>query len=196
MTNDETLVAQAETFTTGQVWTPWREAGPILERARWLTREAAEATNLYRQLISCAVIRTPDGRVATFRRTTSEDPTMSGRTSVVIGGHVEDADRHADPDIQAILRAAALREMAEELEEAPAFLGPPIAIVTDSGTPKSRRHAAVIHEARTGRRTRSQVRDEFDIAGETNGAAETLSALRQRTLELDPWTRTIVSNIK
>lgn len=82
--------------------------------AEWLSRQQAEKSERWVQIIPCAVIQDESGRYAVFRRSKEPRDDLSRKVSLLIGGHVE-SDFCKDDSLWTILLRSLLRELKEEV---------------------------------------------------------------------------------
>ena len=87
-------------------------AAPVLQQLHAVPRAQAEQDERFLQWVVYLVVQRADGAVWAYRRGAG-DARLHGRCSIGVGGHVDAGDAGADLDAK--LKAAVRREIAEEL---------------------------------------------------------------------------------
>ena len=192
--NGETLVLTfpRECAQGAGAFTPWREAGPVIERIAtnmlWTPRPEAEVSPDLMQVIPCTTVRDPRGRYHTFLRVRDTRSDLRNRVSLLIGGHVEPSP--AEEDLEQLLAATLAREVGEELEARPPDRTARVALVTDPEGPDGARHMAFVHESVFTGPVRPRPGGEFQKTS-ARAPVNARNMLRLRD-GMDPWSRTIL----
>ena len=162
----------------------WAAAAPgLVGRVCWFARDEAENSVRFVQLIPCAAVRDGD-RWLLLRRLPGPSAALSGRFSLIAGGHAEGGGAGGTAPL--LLRGALERELDEEMGiDARGSLGEPFAVLRDGGRGPAARYAAIVWIA--GARAdgvKVTPGDEYDPAGSRWARIGEARAVRDA---LDPW---------
>ena len=187
------LTFPRECAQSAGAFTPWREAGPVIERIAanmlWTPRPEAEASPDLMQVIPCTTVRDPRGRYHTFLRVRGARSDLRDRVSLVIGGHVERSPAGQE-DLERLVAATLAREVREELEARPPDRTARVALVTDPEGLDAARHMAFVHESVFTGPVAPRPGGEFQkTRARIPVSARKLARLRD---SMDPWSRTIL----
>lgn len=179
------LIEQFGEFThwplAEEVWASFEKT------ATWHPRTFLEASDVFVQPIPSALIRNSEGRYLVLKRIERDRLDMSGKVTLVIGGHV-DKDDSAESFNETLLLSLK-RELDEEL--ALRTQGPfhPVGLVFDNTSLRSSRHFGVIFETVVDRSPTVLATEEFLTHSDLSGRFLSLYELGSLKDKLDPWSR-------
>ncbi len=144
-------------------WSDWQEAQELRREIQrntvFLPRSRAEISRIWRQAISCAIIKKRGARRYMMFETSRTDTYDGyGPARLIIGGHVDHNDHGASLTIR--LEVSLKRETEEELGILSPYPLTPIAVVTDHSSLRNSRHVAFLHEMELDEET-SPISPEF-----------------------------------
>ena len=132
----EILVFPREVFGSVYSLLPWSSVQPYIDEIErsfsWLDRPQAERSEEVVQAIPCVLIKNSEDRYCVFRRVKEGRTDLSGKLSLIIGGHIDQADDQ-DSFLSAMERNL-VREIDEEVgirtEEPPR----PVGVIIDGSS--------------------------------------------------------------
>ena len=188
---DATLVIPAPAMAGLEGIIPWRRVRDIIQQeARWRSRAEAEQDLTVHQLVGVCVLQDDSGRLLSFRRNRSNRPWLDRTVAIMVGGHVEPQDARGENARDAI-RAATIREMAEETNATPKILPEcPEAVVIDRESEQRAQHIAVVFKIPV-----ANGKDDATEDAEFDGTARRLTPrdVAQEREQMDPWSRIIAT---
>jgi predicted NUDIX family phosphoesterase len=167
------------------------QIGKIEGSFAWHVRHDAEMSEDWVQAIPCAIIRDSDGKCCVLRRVKNERGDLSGKLSLIIGGHID--DETADVSFRDVMQAALMRELEEEVGIFPLVNPRPIGIVIDESSKNASRHVAFIHEM-TADEITPMAPEEFTNRSTLTGKFMDEDELARRRHDFDPWSRILIED--
>ncbi|MDX2080444.1 MAG: hypothetical protein SFU53_06635 [Terrimicrobiaceae bacterium] len=108
-------------------------------------RAAAEEDPSLKQIIPYAVFRHGDRILHYTRGSSSGEKRLVAKSSIGIGGHINDTDESLFSFDQSTYHAAVRREISEELRLGGGFTERAVALINDDSTEVGRVHLGVVH---------------------------------------------------
>ena len=178
-------------------FTAWDRAQSFLEAAEkdgeWVTREIAERSPNLVQPIPSAMLRDDRGKYLVLTRGQTSRSDMSGKLSLVIGGHIDlDDVPQASRSIEELAAFSLRRELKEELGLEMISELTPLGITIDRGSVHASRHVGLIHLVRSGAGIMVAEDDEFNTHAALAGSFVSPDQLERLRNAFDPWSRILV----
>ena len=189
----EVLVFPRKVFGGSFSLLPWDSIQSCIEEIErsfsWLQRPKAEESHDMVQAIPCVLIRDSEDRYCVFRRIKEDRSDLSGKLSLIIGGHID------EPPVCNGFRVAMscnlIREIDEEigirLDDPPR----PVGVVVDGSSIAASRHVAFLHEM-TAEKVSPKAPEEFSKRSKYTGEFVPASDLREWRDQFDPWSRLVI----
>ena len=190
---EEILVLPRRLFDGHHAFLDWRFIEGIMDELeatfRWCERTHAEQSSDWVQPIACALVIDSAGRHCVFRRVRNTRDDLSGRVTLVVGGHTERYTEAAS--LCELLLATLRREMEEEVGIGDVSGAKPLGVVIDGSTVLSSRHVGIVYEVVWNLPLMARATDEFSKRSGLNGHFFTSEELTRFHSQLDPWSRLI-----
>ena len=188
------LVFPRAVFGSAYSLLPWESVQSNLDEIKrtftWLHRPEAEQSEDMVQAIPCTIVRDSEDRYCVFRRVKEGRSDLSGKLSLIIGGHIDAA---ADQDcFLTTMSRNLIREIDEEigvrLEEPPR----PVGVIIDGSSIVASRHVAFLHEM-IAESVSAQALEEFSgKRSNYTGRFVPASQLGEWRNKFDPWSRLVI----
>ncbi len=194
MQDTKVLVFPRTVFGSAFTLLPWESVEYQLDEIErtfsWLQRPEAEQSEDMVQAIPCTIVKDSRDRYCLFRRVTENRRDLSQKLSLIIGGHIDEAD-----DQNCFLDTMSrnlVREIDEEigvsLEEPPQ----PVGVIIDGSSIVASRHVAFLHEM-VAESVSSQALEEFSSKeSKYTGKFVPASTLAEWRNQFDPWSRLVI----
>lgn len=190
MQTSEILVFPREVFGSVYSLLPWKSVQPYIDEIErsfsWLDRPEAERSDDVVQAIPCVLIKDSKDRYCVFRRVKEDRADLSKKLSLIIGGHIDQADDQ-DSFLSAMERNL-VREIHEEVgiraEEPPR----PVGVIIDGSSAVTSRHVAFLHEM-DAEQVSPRAPEEFTNRSKYTGEFISASQLGDWLNRFDPWSR-------
>lgn len=184
------LCLPRERFANFDRFTPWTQASDTVASAqmemRWIPRAEAESSENLVQPIPCALVRGEDTSLHVFRRIKEGRQDLSGRITLVIGGHIDSGS--FEDELLSLAAATLVKELDEELTSIPAFENrEPVGVVIDRSSPESSRHVGIVFEVAATGTVKPKAKEEFSMGSKYAGTKCSLAELPQFRKQFDPW---------
>lgn len=111
----------------------------------FINRDLAENNNKFKQVICYIVLRYKDSLFCYLRGKSSMEKRLLGLHSVGLGGHVEPIDKVTSTLGFDVYRAAALREVTEEVSIQSPHIEHVLALINDDSNEVGRFHIGILH---------------------------------------------------
>ena len=195
--NQVVLCLPREHFAHFGRFTPWTQASHTVASAqmemRWIPRVKAELSETLVQLIPCALVRGEDSSFHVFRRIKEGRRDMSGRITLVIGGHIDCSSMKGS--LLSLAATTLANELDEELTSIPSIDNRvPVGVVIDPSSLESSRHVGLLYEVAATGTVRPKAKEEFSMDSKYAGSRYSLAELPQFNKEFDPWSAIIFSD--
>ncbi len=187
------LVFPRAVFGSAYSLLPWGRIRPHVDEIErsfsWLTRPEAEQAEDVVQAIPCAVVRDSSNRYCVFRRVRGDRRDLSGRLSLIVGGHIDDV--YSGGGFVAAMSSNLLREIYEEIGVLPEKNPRPLGVIIDGSSIGASRHVAFLHEI-VADEVSPGAPEEFSGRSKFTGEFMKVSELGRRRDEFDPWSRLVI----
>ena len=190
----EVLVFPRTVFGSTFSLLPWESVQSSLDEIdrsySWLHRPVAERSDDVVQAIPCTLVRDSEDRYCVFRRVKEGRSDLSGKLSLIIGGHIDATDGQ-DCFLTAMSRNL-IREVKEEIGVRLAEPPRPVGVIIDGSSIVASRHVAFLHEM-IAERVSTQAPEEFSSKrSKYTGKFVSASKLGEWRDEFDPWSRLVI----
>ena len=171
-------------------FTPWSHATPFIDIAevemRWIPRIQAETSDAWIQPIPCALVQGANAEYHVFRRIREGRHDLSGRISMVIGGHIDCSSREGG--FLSLAAFTLVKELEEELKVRQMIAAHvPIGLVVDVSSRESSRHVGLVYEVVAEGGVKPKASEEFALGSRYAGKLSSLDELRRLYRHFDPW---------
>ena len=195
--NQVVLCLPRERFAHFGRFTPWTQASDLVESAQmemsWIPRAKAELSETLVQPIPCALVRGEDSSLHVFRRIKEGRRDMSGRITLVIGGHIDCSSMKGD--LLSLAAATLANELDEELTSSPSIDNRvPVGVVIDPSSLETSRHVGLLYEVAATGTVKPKAKEEFSMGSKYAGRRCSLAELPQLHKEFDPWSTIIFAD--
>lgn len=184
---------------------PWRDFRRTTLRS-WVAegefqaRACAEESHTRVQPIPSAILVDSSGNYCVVkRRRSAENRSLSARTTMVFGGHVDAPNDGQLPSSSASLLAlfseTLLRELEEELDIPvdPLGLSDPLGLLVDDVSLKASRHVALLYHATLDRMPQLLATEEFSLRSRFKVQFFSRADLSDQIDQMDPWSKIAVA---
>ncbi len=154
----------------------------------FVERERAERTPAWKQAIPYCVVTSDERVLLTKRRAKGGEARLHDKLSIGIGGHINPVDREDSSDL---VRAAARRELAEELEVRGAYELRLAGYLNDDSNPVGAVHVGLVFAAIASGPV--HIREQDVLEGELVDPGE-LRALVARGANLETWSSILIAH--
>ena len=162
----------------------------VLERGFFVEREHAETNPSLKQVIPYGVVCCDDRVLLVRRLGRGNEARLHDKLSIGIGGHINPVD--ADGGREALLGAATLRELEEELHIEGTYTIQAVGVLNDDSNPVGAVHAGLVQVVRV--RGSVSIRETDQLEGEL----VTTDELRERLAggaRFETWSQLLVERI-
>ena len=193
MARAEVLVFPRKVFGAAFSLLPWGAIQPHISEIEssfgWLDRPDAELSEEFVQAIACAIVRDSADNVCVFRRVKDGREDLSGKLTLIVGGHIDNSDRC--DDFRASLLFNLRREITEEIGVEPDDDLRPIGVIIDGSSVLASRHVAFLHEM-TSDEVSPRATEEFAHGSKFTGQFVSSVQLGNWLHRFDPWSRLVI----
>ena len=178
-------------------FTTWTKASDTMASAqkemRWIRRVKAELSESLVQLIPCALVLGEDSSLHVFRRIKEGRRDLSGRITLVIGGHIDCGS--IEDGLLSLAATTLTKELDEELTSIPTFENrEPVGVVIDPSSLETSRHVGLVYEVAATGTVKPKAKEEFSMGSKYAGRRCSLAELPQLHKEFDPWSTIIFAD--
>jgi predicted NUDIX family phosphoesterase len=157
----------------------------------FVERERAERTPAWKQVIPYCVVTSGERVLLMKRRAKGGESRLHDKLTIGVGGHINPVDRELDE--RGLVRAAARREIAEEIQIEGEYDLRLAGYLNDDSNPVGAVHLGLVFAASTSSTVR--IREEDVLEGQLVGLEE-LRASRARGANLETWSSLLVDHVE
>jgi predicted NUDIX family phosphoesterase len=167
----------------------------IIKHGQYVKREWAENTEKVKQIIAYGIIRN-ENKILCLRRTKkSNRKALRLRYTVLVGGHVDNADL----DKKDIVKSCLIREIDEELGIKDFGLIRQIGVVVDTETTVGRLHIGLIYDVQIHQSSvvlypELDNKEFVNLYDRTDYPLQDYDELLNKAKKFDPWSKLILSD--
>ncbi|MDE2867310.1 MAG: NUDIX domain-containing protein [Chloroflexota bacterium] len=193
MPRAEVLVFPRKIFGAAFSLLPWGSVQAHISEIEssfgWLDRPDAESSEEFVQAIACAIVKDSADNVCVFRRVKDGRADLSGKLTLIVGGHIDNLDRCDDFGDSLLINLR--REIIEEIGVAADEDIRPIGVIIDGSSVVASRHVAFLHEL-TADEVSPMATEEFARGSKLTGQFVSRIQLCSWINRFDPWSRLVI----
>lgn len=151
---------------------------------RFISRNTAEQSPSYKQVITYVVLRFKDSLFSYVRGRQAREKRLVGMRSIALGGHIEQADARVTASNRELYVTAAQRELNEEVSIDCPYFEHIVALINDDTSDVSRVHFGILHVWDLAKPKVAKREEEITKAGFV-----TISRLKDLYPKLEIWSQ-------